>query len=356
MSKKKYDLFISMVKKIIVKKVLSDEETNALEGKKLPQNYYKNIYNEDIDVYTEDGDILLRFRKNVLPKTHIDDAYNGMIQHARQKTSTRGVTGGPTGKVKIVQNNAKIASNIMGYFDTLSLKQKWMFREANMKKPICRKTAFTAQEPEKWIKIVPLIVDIDRQYKKLFPEEHALQLKAAQSTDYVIADTAFSTITTNLNLQTASHTDKGDYMNGFGNLVVIEKGDYDGGYTGFPQYGIAVDVRTGDFLGMDVHQLHGNTPIIPKTENAERLSIVSYLREGIVEKCQGLPLVSEKYFEKARKKLEKMGKIKKAKIRYSGKETRKIKKSSKKTKNSKTKNKTSKQSLREKIKHFIDKI
>ena len=32
----------------------------------------------------------------------------------------------------------------------------------------------------------------------------------------------------------------------------LEEGKYKGGYTGFPQYGVCVDVRHGDFLGMDV--------------------------------------------------------------------------------------------------------
>jgi hypothetical protein len=55
----------------------------------------------------------------------------------------------------------------------------------------------------------------------------------------------------------------------------------------FPQYKVAADVRTGDFLAMDVHQLHGVTAIKLKTEGAERLSIVCYLRQGVWEKSKG---------------------------------------------------------------------
>ena len=290
------------IKKIIVKKILSDEETKSLEGKRLEKGYFKKVLRKDVDVYTEEGKLLLRFRKNVLPKKHIESGYSGMIKHARTKTHTRGVAGGEMGKVKLVENNVPIMSNIMGYFDTLDLGYKKIFKEAGMKKPICRETSFTGRMPEKWEMVKPLIKDIDREYKRLFPKEHKDQKKAAGSTKYVIEDTAFTTITTNLNLQTACHYDKGDWRSGFGNLVVIEKGKYKGGYTGFPQYGIAVDVRTGDFLGMDVHELHGNEPIECVTEGCERLSLVSYLREGIFNKCQGLPLVTEEYMEKARKK------------------------------------------------------
>ena len=74
---------------------------------------------------------------------------------------------------------------------------------------------------------------------------------------------------------------------------------YQGGYIGFPKYGIAVDVRQGDFLAMDVHQYHCNTPIKvgkmcnkksniknnrQKTKKHGRLSIVCYLRKNML-KC-----------------------------------------------------------------------
>jgi len=40
-------------------------------------------------------------------------------------------------------------------------------------------------------------------------------------------------------------------------------------------------VRTGDILFMDVHQLHGNLPMILEDKDATRLSIVCYLRLNI---------------------------------------------------------------------------
>lgn len=295
------------IKKIIVKKILSDEDTMKLSGERLPKGYFKKIIRENADVYTEDGDILIRFRKNVLPLNHINDAYEAIISFAKKKTTTRGMAAGNNGKRKVVQNNDRIRSNIIGYYDTLSIKQHQTFKLAKMKKPICRPTKFTGAFPSKMEKVIPLIKDIDEQYKSLFPRHHAIQYKAAQSTKYVIDDTAFSTITTNLNFQTACHHDRGDFQKGFGNLVVIEKGKYKGGYIGFPQYGVGVDIRQGDFLGMDVHQIHGNEPIMFEGRGeAQRLSLVSYLREEIVRKCQNEPLYDYSYFEEASKKAAKI--------------------------------------------------
>ena len=298
------------IETIIVKKILTDDETKKLEGTILPKGYYKKICNKDIDIKDEDGNYILRFRKNVIPLKNILKCYDSIIKHARIKTTTtRGMAGGIRDKLKAstILNNNKISSNIIGYFDTLSVRQKWIFRDAGMykEKPICRQTRFTMQNPLKWKKIIPLIKDIDKQYKKLFPIHHTIQYEANQSTKFKIDNTAFSTITTNLNLQTACHYDKGDFNKGFGNLIVIEKGDYKGGYTGFPQYGIGVDVRTGDFLGMDVHLLHGNEPIELITDGAERLSLVSYLRQGIYDKCKDAIMFDKTFYDEVSKKAKK---------------------------------------------------
>lgn len=291
------------VKIIKLKPILTDDEVDNIKGKLLPKGYYKKVIkNQDVDVYKEDGTILLKLRKNVLPKNHIDQAYNNIIEHARKYTTTRGMTAGKTeGQPLITTLNKKIMSNIIGYFDTFGPSQKRIFTVSGMERPECRETTFTAEYPMKWKKIIPLIKDIDKQYKELFPSHYKSQYKACCKTNHRIKGTCFSTVTTNLNLQTAVHTDKGDYKDGFGNLVVIEKGKYKGGYTGFPKYGVAVDLRTGDFLGMDVHEFHGNTPLEGKEGKYERLSLVCYFREAMMRKCdKSVPIYKKEYFEKAK--------------------------------------------------------
>ena len=106
---------------------------------------------------------------------------------------------------------------------------------------------------------------------------------------FVIDNTAFSTVTINHNWRTALHCDSGDFEEGFGNLVVCEKGKYKGGYTGFPQFGVAFDVRHGDFLAMNVHEWHCNTALQGKKEKFSRMSVVCYLREKMI-RCQDLDL------------------------------------------------------------------
>jgi hypothetical protein len=102
--------------------------------------------------------------------------------------------------------------------------------------------------------------------------------------------------------------DDGDFRGGYGNLSVIERGSYHGGYTLFPQFRIGFNIRTGDFLAMDVHQYHCNTKLYETDEDKKinsklprihrdkietgtlgveklfsRVSFVCYLREKISE-------------------------------------------------------------------------
>jgi hypothetical protein len=282
-----------------VKKILTNEETNAFKGKFIENKHYPVVLKEDADVYTEEGELLLRFRKDVLSKKAIDDAYEAMKDFMKRTTTDRGIASGSDRGLTTGHQTA-VRSNILGYFDKWSISQRATFKQSGIKFPgTCRLTTFNVKYPEKWKQVVPLIKEIDAQYKLLCPEEHTSQRQAAKKTPFHIHGTAFSTITTNFNFRTAAHQDSGDWPEGFGNLVVIERGTpYEGCYTGFPQYGVAVDCRTGDFLAMDVHQLHGNTPKTPASDDRIRLSLVSYLREQIVKKCKGQPMYDAQRLEK----------------------------------------------------------
>lgn len=249
------------------------------------KNDIKDVLDDSADVYTTDGTLLLRFRKGVLSDKHVDAFYTNIIKFARTPTSNRGSATGSNSKN--VYDNPRIMTNIFGFFDKWSPKQKATFRKLGKKPDVdVRECRFNMDEPDKYKKTLPLIKEIDRLYAKLVPAQYKKQKKKARSTHFKIDNTAFTTITTNVNFRTTIHTDKGDDEEGFGNLVVIEKGDYTGGETCFPQYGIGVNVRKGDMLFMDVHQPHGNLEMKKKHPDVERLSIVCYLRKNIWEKTR----------------------------------------------------------------------
>lgn len=278
---------------------LTDEQADELAGMKLDDNSYRQVIKSDADVYKPDGTLLLKFRKHVIPYNTAARAYPA-LRKAAGLSSNRGMAAGfiqqnkaddlnkntpmaqvaPTRYRRVRQDGtlsntvsaAAVHSGIIGYFD----------RYPRM--PFCRQTAFNIDHfAEFRDDIFPYIKAIDGLYAELVPEAYQRQaaITARTSEDFVIRGTAFTTVTVNKNWQTAVHKDAGDFPEGFGNLAVIEAGKYEGGYTCFPKYRVAVDVRTSDFLAMDVHEWHGNTPMRGLTKRYERVSVVCYYREDM---------------------------------------------------------------------------
>lgn len=271
----------------------TDAEMEKRANSKLTESDRKkmSIIDHDADVFIENpdgtpGKLLIRFRKNKLTQKNIDLFWDNVIQFARRVTSNRGSASGS--KTKNVGANPKIKTNIIGYFDTLSPTQKFKLRKAGIKLDLfARETAFIRDYPDKYEKIIPLAKEIDEYYEKYAPEYYAKQRKKADQTHFKIPGTSFTTITTNVNFQTSLHKDKGDDSEGFGNLAVIERGEYSGAETCFPQFGVGVDCRTRDVLFMDVHYWHSNLPMKKLSKDAERLSIVCYLRWKLWETTKG---------------------------------------------------------------------
>ena len=316
------------IKKLIVEKVLSDNEMKELNGCFIDESYMKYpVIQSNIDIYRLDDNgnkkLLLKFRKNALTDNEIKLGWNAYKDLAKPSRG-RGASAGPIDpnntywkKRKLVKTNKYSTSYLLEDGSTSKMRVNnqvfsnpigFFAENKNFCELPCRLTHFTRTNFEKYNEGIPFLQKIDKLYKKLVPECHSKQLCRANLKPHLkIKDTAFSTITINRNFRTALHRDRGDFSEGFGNLTVIERGKYRGGYTILPQYGVAVDVRNNDFLAMDVHQWHSNTPFyeteedkkynesIPKAYNDNievgtigidklytRLTFVCYLRENLV--------------------------------------------------------------------------
>jgi hypothetical protein len=320
------------IKKLIVSKVMSDDEISKKEGTWITEDELVHpIIRSNIDIYyvDESGEekLLLKYRKHQISDELCDigwESYKDLAKPSRGRGASAGPidkdgqyfskrsvvhtkkwsTGylKPMGKLlkeeldlltiedvkkraleymidiqesdtkdEIIYNiieskklvssmkiNNQVASNPIGFYE----------ESKNFAKLPCRLTHFTRVNYDKYNKGLPFIQRIDQCFKKLIPDSHQKQLHKANEKQYLkIPKTSFSTITINRNFRTAVHRDAGDFKEGFGNLTVIERGKYSGGYTCFPQFGIGVDVRRGDFLAMDVHEWHTNTPIYETPED-----------------------------------------------------------------------------------------
>ena len=173
--------------------------------------------------------------------------------------------------------------------------------------PYGRATSYTEKNPELFAKAYPFLQTLNRGFKELLPWRWGNQKAEADKLDprFLVPETVFTTITVNKTFRTAAHYDAGDLQTGLSNLLVLGSGDYTGGYLIFPEYRIAVDVRPGDLLLVNNHEvMHGNTPIIlnnPDDPTCERISVVCYFREKMLElKSYDYEMLRKQYVEERR--------------------------------------------------------
>jgi hypothetical protein len=153
--------------------------------------------------------------------------------------------------------------------------------------PYGRATSYTRDHFEKFKLSYPFLQQLARGFKELLPWRYENQMKAARKIDpsYLVPETPFTTITVNKSFRTACHYDAGDLNEGLSNLLVISNGgNYKGCYLVAPEYRVAVNPRPGDLLLINNHEvMHGNTQIELLDEEAERISLVCYFREKMME-------------------------------------------------------------------------
>ena len=277
-------------KQVFLNPLMSVEESDKLAGVTLQPKDCRKLFTEDVDVYDKKtGKCIAKFRKNVIPGSIQKAAFDNLLKAATPTDARLTSTGdkkedgtvtqyrirkdGTKSKQIAVPREKQINSGVIGYYDR------------TVRQPYCRLTAFNMHQFEKFKKAYPIIKLVDKLYETLMPKEYKKQRKLADSTsqDFVIKDTSFSTVTVNKNWQTAVHKDQGDFKEGFGNLVALRKGKFTGGYFVVARWGCGFDLQNGDVLLVDVHQWHGNTPIVYDT-GAVRLSLVMYYREKM-NKC-----------------------------------------------------------------------
>lgn len=153
--------------------------------------------------------------------------------------------------------------------------------------PYLRHTSYTKTNYDVYKKSFPFLQKLSKGFEELLPRRFNYQKSFCDKIDseYVVPGTVFTTLTVNKTFRTAAHLDAGDLGNGFSNLSVVTNGiaDYTGGLLVLPEYRIAINIRPGDLLLIANHTaIHGNTPIHVE-EGGERISIVAYFREGMIE-------------------------------------------------------------------------
>lgn len=168
-----------------------------------------------------------------------------------------------------------VMSGIAGWFDRYP------------RLPYGRATSYTTREPEKFAMSFPFLQQLAKGFEELLPWRYKNQMEAAKKIDprFLVPETPFTTITVNKSFRTACHFDAGDFTNGLSNLLTLtNNGNYRGCYLVAPEYRVAVNPRPGDLLLINNHEvMHGNTQIELLDDVAERISLVVYFREKMLE-------------------------------------------------------------------------
>lgn len=290
---------------LTVRKIKNRKQVN--EGCHFGSKFYTNIIRKDTDCYWIDDEgvkrLLFKFRKKAIkmPQSLLDNVrkiYEELGKKSSRETKqsfnnrTANLYADRKRNYKARNNRSKIS----GYYDRPQLNMKPYFNTFN----VCRTTAFTRDNSDKWNISIPFFEKIGKLYKRLAPTHYKKQIELFKYTPpgMQIGNSPFTTITSNYNWRTACHKDKGDFENGMGNLTILGDDSYEGGYLGFPEFKVAIDVKPLDFVLMDVHQWHCNTEL-KADDNNVRLSFVCYFRKNMIY-CNKKKIINgEKFYYKS---------------------------------------------------------
>lgn len=222
--------------------------------------------------------------------TRVDkSAFRVLLETPIQTSKNRGSsTGNQTKNTKILQNGSvskttqqidpetgkylEVNSGIIGYFDRYP------------RFPYARETSFLIKYRAEWQLLQPFINKVNDIFKEYAGDRYAIQKEIAErcAKEWIIGDTAFSTITVNKSYRTACHKDAGDLAEGFGVMTYFQTGGLQGGYLVLPAYRVAIKLQHADVILFDVHEWHGNTEIKPLSADAKRITCVFYLRDYLL--------------------------------------------------------------------------
>ena len=314
---------------------LTDPQAAALAGEYLDGSYYDLLLRPedgDADVYKpevigaldllmggsegalEESRLLLSIRRKRF-SPHLCATARESLRAAAAPSRNRGAAAGKADPEKMKRDSSLVLSrgNTANYYTKDGLLSNTSesnqvnsgivgYFNSTPRNPYCRQTAYTRDHADKFAEAMPFLEEVNAAFRQVSPlrwdaqNRYVTEEAGLRGKGWILGDTVFSTVTVNKNYRTGCHQDAGDYHPGFGNLTVFEGPGhrYVGGYTVFPKFRCAVDLREGDFIGMDVHEWHGNTEMkaaVPGEDDWERVSIVCYVRVEMA-KC-GTPAQEE---------------------------------------------------------------
>jgi len=274
---------------------LSDEEARSLKGTLLEPHQVPTIVDQNEIGVMPNGKLLYALVKGDIPFRYCQQAY-----FPAQKVASEPVIGGmrsDAAGVKLeprVRKDGSISSRLEVPFTERLVGAKtgqFGFYDTDDGRLQGRLTDFSARHWGLHQELLPLARAVDRVYRTYLPEQYPTLAAAASLVNplYLLQGTCCSTGTINSCWQTAVHVDKNNFRDGLSALTMLTAGRFSGGELAFPQFGVAVRYGMRDVLLTDGSQWHGNLPIAGIAGEYIRLSLIFYLREGMMKACPAEP-------------------------------------------------------------------
>jgi len=273
----------------------TEAELKAMDGTMPNRGDYQYLFDEEKEVRGPDGEVVALLVTECLDKRLIENSavsmrevhgdlsnrgsivYQGSMMNRERADKTLSFTKHVPPEIleALRKENERLGltgpfSDFLGYYDK------------TVREPFCRETAWSLERSDIFEASRPLVAAVDQIYQEELPEHWKRQREFMDrvSPEFKYNNSVYSTVTVNLNVCSAYHTDANDFRGGMGNLVALELGDKHSGILVMAKFRIAFLVRPTDCLFMNVHEMHGNMPLTP---GGERLTCVLYAREHLDE-------------------------------------------------------------------------
>jgi hypothetical protein len=326
---------------------IGEEAALGLRKQLLDDSHYDLLLNETGIVETPDFEPLAILIKKCLPQDLLDEVRPVVRKAASQRSVAAGNRGdaagtgmqqrrrsdGTVSKIMGVPRKddlndkdynriGRATDGVVGFLDRSTRPGGQVYR--------CRLTHYDGALPEELALMSKLSEAVAEVFRHSYVNlEWLTQFTKATNTPLswlIRTDTGitpFTTITCNKSWRTAAHVDKGDLKEGFGVLCCL--GDFQGCDLVFPRYRTAVRYREGDVLLANVHQVHGNSPLLTPEgkeplpgREPERLVCVFYYRKRM-DQCESTRAKELAWFNnRERGDADRKGKQKKTKAKAKG--------------------------------------
>lgn len=269
------------MRELILKPCMGElDAKDRFVGAKMTPDTYDQVLEGPIKLLDPHGNIIAIIVDNeVRGAKAFYDAGNQYIypSKARQVASV-----GETSWVKKLDGTTSKTTQLPPHLAPLTSIGGYLDRQSRV--PYAHATMLCRDHPDKWRQMQPYINSVDEIFQKYAPEKYAIQKAVANEIpkDWVIGNTAFTTITMNKNFSLQGHVDANDLHEGLGIMSCLFLGEFKGGELVIPRFRVALRLKHKQCVLFDVHQVHGVTPISGSWGRFNRFTVVFYLRENLL--------------------------------------------------------------------------